>query len=109
MITALDCLLHAGEIVAQTAFGFFLAILHGFAANNELPGIGLFHAPGFPDHHRRHSVGTLNVRNVETFDALWRGGKTERRLNRLDDCFGARLQDAETLNEGLLGISLDEL
>src|ERR1700733_1952556 len=109
MIAALDRFLHAGEIVAQTAFGFFLTILHGFAANNELPVIGLLHAAGFPDHHGRHGVGALDVRNIETLNSLRRGWKIEGGLNRLDNCFGAWLQDAETLDERLLGISLNEL
>src|SRR5580704_7468077 len=108
MIAALDRFLHAGEIVAQTAFGFFLTIPHGFAANNELTVVGLLHAARFPDNHRSHGVGALNMRNIEALNSLRRSGQIERRLNRLDDCFGAGLQYAETLDERLLGISLHE-
>ena len=44
MIAALHGFLHAGEIVAEPAFGFLRAVRHGFAANYKFSVIGFLHS-----------------------------------------------------------------
>ena len=58
---------------------------------------------------RRNGVRSLNVGNVETFDALRLFGKIQRGLQRFADGARSGFQDAEALLEGMLGVAFDQI
>ncbi len=93
LVAARDHFAHGGKVIHA---------LH--AANDELAVVGFLHSPVFPDHHRRHGFGALNVRDIETLDALRRLRQAERLLQSLLDCFRVRLHHPEALVIGLLRI-----
>ncbi len=107
-VAAFDRFPHAGKIVAQNSRGFFGAFGHGFAADDEFTVIGFFHLAGFPDDHRGDGFGTLDVRDVEAFDALGRLGQTESGFEGFDDRVFAGLGNAEARDERLLRVFLDQ-
>src|SRR5258707_6361749 len=97
-VTARDHFAHGGEIV------------HAFdGLDDELPVVRFFHLAVFPDDHRCDGFRSLNVRDVETLDALWQLGKGERVLKGFLDGARVWLQNAETLVVGLLGVSAGEI
>src|ERR1022692_1060049 len=98
LVTARDYLAHGGEIVHA-----------GDGLDDELAIVRLFHLAVFPDHHRGYRFRSLNVRNVETLDALGQLGQRERVLEGFLN--GARiwLENAETLVVGLLGVGPGEI
>src|SRR5882724_5071746 len=74
------------------------------ATDDELAVIRLLHLTIFPDHHRSHGLGSLDVRNVEALDASRQFGQAEGVLQRFLDGFGIRFHYAEALVVRLLGI-----
>src|SRR5208283_5318417 len=98
LVTARDYLAHGGEMVHS-----------GDGLDDELAVVRFFHLAVFPDHHRGYRFRSLNVRNVETLDALGQLGQRERVLEGFLN--GARiwLENAETLVVGLLGVGPGEI
>src|SRR5580704_1408400 len=73
-------------------------------ADDEFPVVRLFHLAVFPHHHRRDGLGALNVRDVETLDALGQFGQAERFLQFFLNLARVGLEHAEALVVRLLGI-----
>ena len=101
LVAARDGFEHAGEVVVFAANSS--SRCH-FAANNEFSIVGFLHAAIFPNDHGGNRIGSLNVRNVETFDALGFFGKIKGALQRFGYGLGCGLEYAEALFEGMLGI-----
>src|SRR3984957_347793 len=73
-------------------------------ANDEFSVIRFLHLAIFPDHHRSHRLSALNVRDVETLDALWQFGKAKSLLQLFLNFSGVWFEHAESLVVGLLGV-----
>ena len=97
-VAARDHLAHAGEIVVADN-----------RADDEFAVIGLLHASVFPHHHAGHLVGALDMRDIETLDALGRLGQVQRILHGF--LHGARggLQHAKAGIETVLGVGLHQV
>src|SRR5215469_572999 len=93
LVAACDHLAHGGEIVHAC-----------YALDNEFPVVGFFHLAVFPDNHGGDCLGTLNMRDIETFNSLWQLRKDERILQRLLNGALAGLHHAEALVKRLLGV-----
>ena len=93
LVAARDHLAHGGEIVHAD-----------HVPDDELAIVRLLHLAVFPHHHGSHRLRSLDVRNVETFDASRQLRQPERVLQRLLDRFHVRLHHAKTLVVRLLGI-----
>ena len=97
-IAALDHLAHRGEIV-HAGDGLHLEFAIG----------RLVHLAVFPHHQRGDGFRALDVRDVEALDAAGKLGQHERVGERLLDGLARRLQHAEALRVGLVGVLAGEI
>ena len=97
-VATLDDFTHAGEVV-----------IAGDGFDLEFAVVGLLHGAIFPDDHGGYGFCALDVGDVEALDAGGELSECEGVLQGLLNGFLVRLEDAEALVIGLLGVLADEV
>ena len=97
-IAPVDRLSHAGKIVVAP-----------LAANNEFAIVGFLHPAIFPNYHRGHHVGALNMRDIEALDAFRRRRKIEGGFQRFRHGFARGFEHAKALLERVARVLFDQI